>query len=151
MNCMDRDQDLLLFVHGELKTMRRRALQRHLRNCPMCRERHSQFATASRQVAAAVRGSRAPQWPGRIGRGISKSGWRLASLTALLIASGIGLVAELLIASGIGPAAGLQAARGSGPDAGGMRIHAASRAAHPVCAEIRPMPCRPDLPNDRCR
>lgn len=93
----------------------------------MCRERHSQFATASRQVAAAVRGSRAPLWPHRIGQGISKSGWRLTSLTALLIVSGIGLAA------------------------GEMRIHAASRAAHPVCGEARPIPCRPDLPSDRCR
>jgi hypothetical protein len=94
----------------------------------MCRERRSQFAFASRQVSAAVRGSRVPARSRLAGRGVQGSNRRLAYLTGVLILSAIGLAVSE------------------------MRIRAASHAASlAACADSRPEPCRPDLPNDTCR
>jgi len=55
MSCYDRDQDVLLLVHGELSGPRRLLTQWHVRRCPGCCERHERLHRVSGLMAGAIR------------------------------------------------------------------------------------------------
>ncbi|MES2464645.1 MAG: zf-HC2 domain-containing protein [Armatimonadota bacterium] len=56
------DQELMLYVGGELSPWDRFRVASHLRSCTRCREQHRLLLSTMRIVAAEVRGGALPQW-----------------------------------------------------------------------------------------
>jgi hypothetical protein len=67
--CESRDQELLLYIHGELPPMARSRTVRHLRGCPTCQQRATALLAASGAFAEAVRGDSLPAWRPSTGTG----------------------------------------------------------------------------------
>lgn len=91
-----REQDLMLYVGGELLPWERLRMESHLRSCPLCREQQRVLQSTMHLVAAELRGGGLPAWesPGTMvtGSGVSSrlqgrpvSGSRLATLAAVSV------------------------------------------------------------------
>jgi anti-sigma factor RsiW len=57
-----REQQLMLYVGGELLPRERLQIEAHLRNCPLCREQQHFLRSTMQSVAAEVRGAALPRW-----------------------------------------------------------------------------------------
>ncbi|MBC8104879.1 MAG: hypothetical protein H7Z41_20075 [Cytophagales bacterium] len=57
-----REQELMLYAGGELLFWDRQRVERHLRHCSCCCERHALIRSAMGSIAAEVRGSSLPAW-----------------------------------------------------------------------------------------
>lgn len=57
-----REQDLMLYVGGELLPWEKRRVEAHLRECPHCQKQQRLLRTTMQSVAAEVRGSGMPHW-----------------------------------------------------------------------------------------
>lgn len=57
-----REQQLMLYVGGELPSWERLLIEMHLRNCPVCREHQALILSTMQSVAAEVRGGSLPHW-----------------------------------------------------------------------------------------
>ena len=140
LKCEDRDQDLLLLVHGELSLLQRGRTLLHLRRCPRCRERQEQLSTVSHLLAGVIRDRDpatapatmarpsmarpgAPVPPAVVRRQLAFS--LVIVLAVLVVMAFVGAVRSLVTGDGVVPTM----ERMKAPDDG----------------------CRPDLPNDRCR
>jgi hypothetical protein len=128
VTCRSSDQDLLLFAHNALGPISRLRVLWHLRGCPDCQARVGKFRSVSQQIAGALRPSGLPAWkPAGMAGGIGLS---LTKPAILLVAT---LMVLLLTATLI---VGARA-----------RMHVGA----PVRTGGSVGPCRPDLPNSRCR
>ena len=90
MTHTDRDQDLLMFAHGELAFLPALRLQRHLAGCPDCRRRLAALNAASADFAGVIASRRGPWTPRRIAP-------RDSLITAVLLAATVALVITALI------------------------------------------------------
>ena len=86
----DRDQDLLMFAHGELAFLPALRLQRHLSGCPDCRRRLAALNTVSAGFAGVIGSRRGPWTPRRITS-------RDSLITAALLAATVALVIAAFI------------------------------------------------------
>lgn len=127
MTGCDHDQNLLLLTQGELCGFARWRVRAHLRRCAACRERHAALARASHLVAGAIREPHREPMPW-MAPGVPPATRRA---TALAARPALALLVVLLFLFSAAAVA--------------LRLRARSAAA-PVA-----VPCRPDLPNDRCR
>jgi anti-sigma factor RsiW len=59
---IQREQQLMLYVGGELPLWERLRIESHLRRCPTCREQQAQIQNTMQYVAAEVRGGSLPLW-----------------------------------------------------------------------------------------
>jgi anti-sigma factor RsiW len=57
-----REQELMLYVGGELLPWDRLRIESHLRHCPLCREQQRLMLRTMQSIAAEVRGGSLPQW-----------------------------------------------------------------------------------------
>ena len=90
---LPQEQDLILYVGGELLPKAKRRVEAHLRDCPHCRRQQRLLLLTMQSVAAEVRGSALPRWaPHELisGTAVSTrlyskpvSGGRLATLAAI--------------------------------------------------------------------
>ena len=91
-----REQDLMLYVGGELLPWERLRMESHLRSCPLCQEQQRLLQSTMQMVAAELRGGALPAWESQgtmvSGSGISGrlhgrpvSGSRLATLAAVSV------------------------------------------------------------------
>ncbi len=119
----ERDQDLLLLAHGALSPLQTALTRRHLAHCPDCRQRLNQFQATSHGLAGAIRGGQLPRWS------FPAAGASLGVAAAWLLALAV------LVVLLVGTLA--------------VRQHLHTPGALPVPAGS--VPCRPDLPSDRCR
>jgi len=117
----ERDSNLQLLAHGALPPFTALALRLHLLTCASCRERLQQLQAVSTSFADAIRGPQMPRWSP------PASGAAFGLLPLSLIA--VGLVLILLF--------GMLAVRS---------FHPAPLRSKPIIS----VPCRPDLPSDRC-
>jgi hypothetical protein len=60
--CAEREEDLLLYLHDELPTLRRLAVQWHLSGCAGCRAHLEQLTDVSQQFANVLREPSLPRW-----------------------------------------------------------------------------------------
>ncbi len=125
MICAQRDQDLLLFAHHELGPVRRALTSLHLRRCPRCQERSARLSHISDVLADTLRPRSQPPRAWRQGTPALR---QPSSMT------GVWIVAVLL--------ASLTAA---------ALVSAVRHVRAPVVSQRLSVPCRPDLPSDRCR
>lgn len=117
----ERDPDLLLFAHGALQPMQAAFIRWHLIHCSDCRRRLNEFQAASHSLAVSIRDPRMPGWS----RPAPDIGTSVLVAWLLGITILLGLLGTLAVQS---------------------RRHV-PRSSSPTVS----MPCRPDLPNDRCR
>jgi anti-sigma factor RsiW len=68
-----REQQLMLYVGGELLPWERLRIESHLRKCPVCRGQQRLMLSTMQTVAAEVRGGALPQWEAQ-GMMVSASG-----------------------------------------------------------------------------
>jgi anti-sigma factor RsiW len=97
MSCANKDQDILLLVHGELPLLRRLILQAHLSQCRVCKRRMDEFTAASHHIAAAVRDPRMQAWTIGTAPSVMAAARQLALAKALLITGAIVIAAGLAI------------------------------------------------------
>jgi hypothetical protein len=122
MSCAEREPNLLLHGLGELPFWQSWLLSLHVERCGRCRAAQAKLLTASGRMAATLRPAGGPIRAARPAVTVAQ-GW--LGMAALAI-----VVAGLLILGGI--AVG-RYGRGPAP------------------AAQQDIPCRPDLPNDKCR
>ena len=121
------DRDLLLLAHGALSPVRAALVRLHVWGCPACRARLTQFSATSQGFAVALRPPHLPAWVPAT----------LAVTVAPLV---LWLVAALVLVGVIGTTLAVQS----------RPAPRASCGVHPTPPSAAP-PCRPDLPNDKCR
>src|SRR5579859_2628420 len=96
--CLERDQDLLLLVHGELSWPRHLLTRAHLCGCTLCRQRRAQFQWVSQALARAIGGrgvssERASRLRPSVRTSIHVGAWlRLAALLLAMILLGLLIV-----------------------------------------------------------
>ena len=128
MTCTERKPDLLLLAHGELLLLPRLRLENHLRRCPACREYVHEMTRVSSLISDAARAPGQPSWQGSQGSTLSVTGpvWLAAIVLILVLVISISLFVRLSSHHENGGSVLPQSAPGD-------------------------LPCRPDLPNGRCR
>lgn len=121
------EQDLLLLAHNQLSPLRRLAAERHLNRCEECRGRLARLTAVSHQIAAALRPAGLPAWkPASSGRvGILP----FTPATLVLVAALVLVLASAVV----------------------VTAHIRAKDAHARPVGVVFGPCRPDLPNSRCR
>jgi hypothetical protein len=123
MTCSDREQDLLLQGVGELTLWQSLLLSLHTSRCERCRGTQARFLAASGRMAEALKP------PGGSARIVRRAAPALLSwFVVACVAAAIGLliVAGTAVAIRYGTSWGVGSTK---PE----------------------VPCRPDLPNDKCR
>ena len=126
MTCYDREQDLLLLLHGELPPLRRRLLLAHLSRCSRCRQHKEKLSDVCSLIAGAIRAPDMPPWLPERNRGTLPYLRSYTLFVVLLV-----LVAGLLV----------------------YTKSAHSKASHPVTSRSQQLSetgCAPNLPNDHC-
>jgi anti-sigma factor RsiW len=121
MTCPDRD--LLLYAHNALPPLPRWIVSRHLARCARCQSRLADFTAVSSAIASAVRDPGMPKWD--VKNHPSPTSWNGPALWIAVVLTAV--IAGFIVSS----------------------IH--SRQANVAAPPVRSLPCRPDLPNDRCR
>jgi len=119
----ERDSDLLLFAHGSLSPLRAVLTRWHLARCPHCRRRLNQFQAVSHDLADVIRGPQTPRWS------FPTAGAVLGVATAWMLAAVVLLVVLL----------------------GTLAVRQHQRVPSGTSTPVGAVPCRPDLPSDRCR
>ena len=120
----ERDPDLLLLAHGALPPWKAALTRGHLARCGDCRRRLTQFQSVSSGFAGAIRGPASSRWSPPGPSAFRPPLWLLAAM----------LLTTLFLV-----VLGTLAVRG---------LHPAPAGSRPPTAAV---PCRPDLPSDRCR
>jgi hypothetical protein len=123
MNCMDRDEALLLLAQGQCDWQTHLSTRLHLLRCADCRARYQRFSVASIMLRAGTR---------------SNSGDIKTAGSAALTASGMALWLRI----GVGVSLILALATLY------LAWHAARHSSVPTTSHSKP--CRPDLKSDHC-
>lgn len=130
MNCQSLEQDILLFAHNALGPVSRLRVSWHLRRCPACRARLGQAQNVSQTIANVLRPPGLAAW--KPPRSVGLIGLSPVNPVPLLLLTALVVV---LVATAVVVVDGHRHAREA---AAGSRIGHAG-------------PCRPDLPNSKCR
>lgn len=136
MKCFERDQDILLMVHGELPVLRKYVVASHINRCPRCQEKRSEFSRVSKQIASAIRSSN---------RALPK--WQLVKTAALASSRHMKYFVTLLALT-------LTVALVTGGVIQAVNTARSQTLYHPIYSTNHPVithPCSPGIPCDKCR
>lgn len=128
MTCPINDQNLLLLAHNALGPISRLRVLWHLRRCPDCQANLRRFENVSQKIAGALRPAGLAPWkPSSAGvTGLSP----IKPATLLLLAALVAVLFTMVVVVG-----------------SHLRPHQSA----PGGISGKTGPCRPDLPNSRCR
>ena len=119
----ERDSDLLLLVHGELSPAKEIITRWHVAGCLECRQRMARFQSVSQTLGVAIRGRQLPRrfYPATQVWLGVPRVWLLAAAAVIVLVFGTLSVM--------------------------VHTPAFQRSSRPAAN----IPCRPDLPSDKCR
>lgn len=123
MRCGELESDLLLHGLGELSFWRSWLVSLHLAHCSGCRRKAAELAALSGRMARALRPAGGAARPPKPAVTVAQ-GWLAVACIVLVVA---GLILGVRFAA--------------------LRMSGSS----PSAAAQQDIPCRPDLPSDKCR
>ena len=129
MTCPSREQDLLFFAHNALGPISRLRVVWHLQRCSGCQARLGQLQSVSQQIAGAIRPAGLAAWaPPPSAGGIGALPIKLSALILLTALVLVLLTTAMVVGS-----------------------HRLPQKGSPSNTSHTFGPCRPGLPNSRCR